>query len=38
MIDNILINTVCTVLFAYGHFNKEQKYKTGRAMAGRNNC
>ena len=27
MIDNILINTVCTVLFAYGHFNKEQKYK-----------
>lgn len=27
MIDNILINTVCTVLFAYGHFSKEQKYK-----------
>ena len=27
MIDNILINTICTVLFAYGHFNKEQKYK-----------
>ena len=27
MIDNILINTVCTVLFAYGHFNNEQKYK-----------
>jgi hypothetical protein len=27
MIDNILINTVCTVLFAYGHFHKEQKYK-----------
>ena len=27
MIDNILINTVCTELFAYGHFNKEQKYK-----------
>jgi len=27
MIDNILINTVCTVLFAYGHFNKEQKFK-----------
>jgi len=26
-IDNILINTVCTVLFAYGDFNKEQKYK-----------
>ena len=23
MIDNILINTVCTVLFAYGHFHKE---------------
>ena len=27
MTDNILINTVCTVLFAYGHFNNEQKYK-----------
>jgi Protein of unknown function (DUF2851) len=27
MIDNILINTICTVLFAYGHFHKEQKYK-----------
>jgi hypothetical protein len=27
MIDNILINTVCTVLFAYGHFHNEQKYK-----------
>ena len=27
MVDNILINTVCTVLFAYGHFNNEQKYK-----------
>jgi hypothetical protein len=27
MINNILINTVCTVLFAYGHFHKEQKYK-----------
>jgi len=27
MVDNILINTVCTVLFAYGHFNKEQKFK-----------
>jgi len=27
MIDNILINTVCTVLFAYGHFNDEQKFK-----------
>jgi len=31
MIDNILINTVCTVLFAYGHFNNEQKY-TDRAL------
>jgi hypothetical protein len=27
MIDNIFINTVCPVLFAYGHFNKEQKHK-----------
>jgi hypothetical protein len=27
MVDNILINTVCTMLFAYGHFNKEQKLK-----------
>jgi len=27
MVDNILINTVCTVLFAYGHFNKEQRFK-----------
>ena len=27
MIDNVLINTVCTLLFAYGHFNKEQKFK-----------
>jgi len=27
MVDNILINTVCTVLFAYGHFHNEQKYK-----------
>jgi hypothetical protein len=27
MVDNILINTVCTVLFAFGHFNKEQKFK-----------
>lgn len=27
MTDNILINTVCTVLFAYGHFQREQKYK-----------
>jgi len=27
MVDNILINTVCTVLFAYGHFHNEQKFK-----------
>jgi hypothetical protein len=27
MTDNILINTICAVLFAYGHFNKDQKYK-----------
>ena len=27
MIDNILINTVSIVLFAYGHFQNEQKYK-----------
>ena len=27
MTDNILINTVCSVLFTYGHFHKEQKYK-----------
>lgn len=27
MIENILVNTVCTVLFAYGHFHKEQKFK-----------
>jgi len=27
MVDNIIINTVCTVLFSYGHFNKEQKFK-----------
>ena len=27
MMDNILINTICTMLFAYGHFHKEQKYK-----------
>ncbi|HET9747162.1 MAG TPA: DUF2851 family protein [Chitinophagaceae bacterium] len=31
MIDNIVINTVCPVLFAYGHFHKEQKY-TDRAI------
>lgn len=27
MVDNIIINTVCPVLFAYGHFHKEPKYK-----------
>ena len=27
MIDNIVVNTLCTMLFAYGHFHKEQKYK-----------
>jgi len=27
MTNNILVNTVCTVLFAYGHFHNEQKYK-----------
>lgn len=27
MINNILINTVVPVLFAYGHYNKEEKYK-----------
>ena len=27
MVDNILINTICTVLFAYGHINMEQKFK-----------
>ena len=27
MIDNILINSICPVLFAYGHFHKEQKHK-----------
>jgi hypothetical protein len=26
MINNILINTVCTVLFAYGHYHKEEHY------------
>lgn len=31
MIDNIIINTVCPVLFAYGHYHNEQKYK-GRAL------
>ena len=32
MIDNILINTVVPMLFAYGHYNKENKYKE-RAIA-----
>jgi hypothetical protein len=32
MIDNILINTVVPVLFAYGHYNGENKYKE-RALA-----
>jgi hypothetical protein len=27
MIDNIVINTLCPMLFAYGHFHQEQKYK-----------
>ncbi len=27
MIDNIIINTVCPVVFAYGHFHNEAKYK-----------
>ena len=27
MIENILINTVCLVLFAYGQYHKEEKYK-----------
>jgi hypothetical protein len=27
MLDNIIINSVCPLLFAYGHFHKEQKYK-----------
>jgi Protein of unknown function (DUF2851) len=27
MIDNIIINTVCPVLFAYGNYHGEQKYK-----------
>lgn len=27
MIDNIIINTVCPVLFAYGNYHDEQKYK-----------
>lgn len=31
MINNILINTVCTVLFAYGHYHKEEHY-TNKAL------
>ena len=31
MIDNILINTVVTVLFAYGHYHKEESY-TNKAL------
>lgn len=27
MIDNIIINTVCPVLFAYGNYHNENKYK-----------
>jgi hypothetical protein len=27
MIDNIVVNTLCSMLFAYGHFHNEQKYK-----------
>jgi hypothetical protein len=27
MIDNIIINTVCPVLFAYGNYHSEEKYK-----------
>jgi hypothetical protein len=27
MIDNIIINTVVPVLFAYGNYHKEQSYK-----------
>jgi hypothetical protein len=27
MIDNIIINTIVPILFAYGFFNKEQQYK-----------
>ena len=27
MIDNIIINTVCPVLFAYGNYHQEEKYK-----------
>jgi hypothetical protein len=27
MIDNIIINTICPVLFAYGNYHSEEKYK-----------
>lgn len=27
MIDNIIINTICPVLFAYGNYHNDQKYK-----------
>ena len=27
MIDNIIINTICPALFAYGNYHSEQKYK-----------
>ena len=27
MMDNIIINTLCTVLFSYWHFYREQKFK-----------
>jgi hypothetical protein len=27
MIDNIIINTICPVLFAYGNYHDENKYK-----------
>ena len=28
MVDNIIINTIVPVLFAYGLYNKEEKYKS----------
>ena len=28
MVNNILINSICPVLFAWGHFHKEDKFKT----------
>ena len=27
MIDNIIINTICPVVFAYGNYHDENKYK-----------